>query len=232
MTSHQLYDVTAHTQHPLAMHCPPPPSSHRAGAGAVLWGGGVPSRVRAVPLVRRGQRVPEVGSTPEVAALGGYRLPPTATHSDSARPAARPPNTPCGRERSRGGGVRVAPGPPLLLPGPPPRYRAPTHGRAARRHEHAQDEGPQQRATDHPHDGEGALGGGHGDGARGGPTALEGSPAASGAWRVRVWPGRAGGMGGRGLGKGGVSARQDLTPPWPRSPAARRRPAARPALPP
>lgn len=206
MMSHQLYDVTAHTQHPLAMHCPPPASSHRAGAGAVRWGGGVPGRVRAVPLVRRGQRAPEVGSTPETAALGGYRLPPTATHSDSARPAARPPNTPCGRERSRGGGPRGT-------GTPPPGYRAPTHGRAARRHEHAQDEGPQQRAADHPHDGEGALGGGTG-------TELGVAPQPSRALRppaVRGGSvcGRAEpvGWGAEGWGRGGGSARQDLTPP-------------------
>ena len=56
--------------------------------------------------VRRGSRRPEAlaegtaqpdaddGRTPMDCALGGYRVAPTATHSDSAKPTASPDRTP------------------------------------------------------------------------------------------------------------------------------------------
>lgn len=83
-------------------------------------------------------------------ALGGYRVAPTATHSESARPAASPERTPCWRDQHQLTGASSQP--------PSPRPPAPTHWRVAGGEEHSQSEGSEEGATEDAHDREGALG--------------------------------------------------------------------------
>lgn len=76
----------------------------------------------------------EVGSTPMVCSPGGYSVAPTATHRDTAKPAASPQSTPWGRGRSEGRGTLTTPPqtrPPSL----------PTHWRVAGWEQHPEREG-------------------------------------------------------------------------------------------
>lgn len=118
MTSHQHHDVTAHTQHPLAMHCPPPPpltvqgpgpcgggAASPAGCGRCRWCAGGSGRRRWAARPRR-WRWGGTGCPPP---------PPTAT-----APGRRPdPRTPPAGERGAGGGGSA------WHRGPPSFYRAP-----------------------------------------------------------------------------------------------------------
>ena len=65
------------------------------------------------------------GRTPMDCALGGYKEAPTATHSDSAKPAASPDRTPWGQTQCQLGSAEGAvepcalSAPRLALPAPP-----------------------------------------------------------------------------------------------------------------
>lgn len=92
------------------------------------------------------------GRTPKDWLLGGYRVAPTATHSESTKPEASPERTPWGESPDQ---EREALCPPGRKPPPSP---VPTHRYVAGREKHSQDEGSKEGAADDSHDGEGALG--------------------------------------------------------------------------